>query len=83
MAELEDTNVLHRAGERGADLVKSEAKRIVLLPECRREAALLALDECFIRENISPGGAADTLAAAIFLNSMEPLWREAGLERGK
>lgn len=83
MAVLEDTNVLHRAGERGADLVKSEAKRIVLLPECRREEALLALDERFIRENISPGGAADTLAAAIFLNSMEPLWREAGLERGK
>lgn len=81
MAELEDTNVLHRAGERGAALVKGEAGRICALPEGERDAALQALDELFIRENISPGGAADTLAAALFLNSMEPLWREVGLDR--
>lgn len=82
MAQLEDTNVLHRSGERGAAMVKREAKRIFALPEGEREAALLVLDRIFIRENISPGGAADTLAAAIFLNSMEACWQEAGLENG-
>ncbi|MBE6970253.1 MAG: citrate lyase holo-[acyl-carrier protein] synthase [Ruminococcaceae bacterium] len=70
MEELEDTNVLHRAGESGAALVKSEAQRILALPEAEREAALLKLDEVFTRENISPGGAADTLAAGMFLNSV-------------
>jgi len=73
MAELEDTNVLHRAGERGAALVKSEARRICAQPESEREAALRELDELFIRENISPGGAADTLAAGIFLDSVRSL----------
>lgn len=82
MAELEDTNVLHRAGERGAALVKDEARRILALPAARQEAALLALDERFIRENISPGGAADTLAAGMFLHAVEPYRKEAGLERG-
>lgn len=82
MAELEDTNVLHRAGERGAAMVKREAERVLALPEAEREAALLALDREFIRENISPGGAADTLAAGIFLSHAERLWREAGLQRG-
>jgi len=82
MAELEDTNVLHRAGECGAALVKSEARRLCALPETEREKALPELDELFIRKNISPGGAADTLAAALFLNSMEALWLDTGLERG-
>ena len=82
MAELEDTNVLHRAGESGAALVKSEARRILALPEAERETALLKLDEDFIRANISPGGAADTLAAGLFLKATASCGREAGLESG-
>ena len=73
MAEMEDTNVLHRAGERGAALVKREARRICALSESERKAAMTELDELFTRENISPGGAADTLAAGIFLDSVRSL----------
>jgi len=82
MAELEDTNVLHRTGEEGGRFVKTAAAGLAALPDAALEKALAELDETFICRNISPGGAADTLAAALFLNSMEQYWLDAGLERG-
>ena len=69
MAELEDTNVLHRGGTEGAAWLTDAAERICALPLHERTAALLKLDSECIRRNISPGGAADTLALAIFMDS--------------
>ena len=76
MAELEDTNVLHRGGEPGAAWLKKEAARIAALPPSELHPAVLALDAECIRRNISPGGAADVLATAMFLQKIAPYWQE-------
>ena len=44
MAQLTDTNLLHRGGEAGLHLVQREARRILELPLNRLEEALQALD---------------------------------------
>lgn len=77
MSELEDTNVLHRAGEQGAAWVRETARQTAALPRQGFEEAVLALDAEFIRRNISPGGAADVLATAIFLKKIFPYWYES------
>lgn len=68
MTELDDTNVLHRAGKAGLALMRREALKIASMPEEERVLSARALDEAFTKENISPGGCADTLALAIFLD---------------
>ena len=73
MAELEDTNLLHRGGPEGLHLVQSEARRFldqggVFTPHWR-SFALNLHQTCIIR-NLSPGGSADTLAAACFVQSL-------------
>lgn len=71
MAQLTDTNLLHRGGEAGLHLVQREARRILELPLNRLEEALQALDRLCIERNLSPGGSADMLALALFLDRVE------------
>jgi len=64
MAHVRDTNVLHRAGEKGLCWLQSCAKDLLThfsIP------ALEQLDRECIEKNISPGGCADLLAIALFL----------------
>lgn len=73
MAELEDTNLLHRGGAEGLRFVQVEARRFldhggVYAPHWRDLA--LGLHRDCIARNLSPGGAADTLAAACFVQSL-------------
>ena len=35
---------------------------------------LFDMDKCFIQKNISPGGCADILSAAIFLSKLDPVF---------
>lgn len=74
MATLEDTCVLHRAGLDGL-LCMQQGSRAVL--ESGGSATLMgrqhlrALDQTLVALNASPGGAADLLAATLFLDALE------------
>lgn len=73
MSTLEDTNLLHRGGPEGLRFVQSNASRFledggVFAPDWRHFA--LDLHRACIARNLSPGGAADTLAAACFVQSL-------------
>lgn len=69
MAALRDTNVLHRAGEEGLAFMKQEAKR--LLDTSASREALLAFADQMEARHLSPGGCADLLALAFFLQIIE------------
>lgn len=73
MAVLEDTNLLHRGGREGLELVRREASRIRELPEGSRIEELRALDAELIVRGLSPGGSADMLAAAFLLERWQEL----------
>lgn len=73
MAALNDTNLLHRGGAAGLAFVQERARAFlaaggVLSPGWRGRA--LALHRACVARDLSPGGAADLLAAAIFLHDL-------------
>ncbi len=67
MSTLDDTNILHRCGKQTAQRVKQEAQQLfnhfdtILLP---------AMNDHFVAENISPGGAADMLSLTLFIKTL-------------
>lgn len=70
MAQMTDTNIYHRGGSDGAMLVQQSAQRFMQLggtahPDWRNTA--LEYHHLFVRENLSPGGAADMLSASWFV----------------
>lgn len=78
MAVVEDTCVLHRAGAAGVDTLRSGARRVQDLGGAGTAAgmaALLELDTALLRLRASPGGCADLLAAALFLDRLERTWK--------
>ena len=74
MARLEDTCVLYRAGPEGLAIVRKGASDALLAGgpgSVAGELAMLRLDQELLIRNISPGGAADLLAATLFLDALE------------
>lgn len=74
MAALEDTNLLHRGGPAGLALVRDQARGFlaaggVAAPDWLERA--LALHRLCVVRHLSPGGAADMLAAAWFVRQIE------------
>lgn len=74
MAELDDTNLLHRGGRMGLDLVRREARNFlsgggVHAAGWRQQA--VALHRLYSARKLSPGGAADLLAATLFVWQLE------------
>lgn len=67
MSELDDTNVIHRAGYEMAQQVKQEAAHLL---ENFSIEGLEQMNRRFIDANISPGGAADMLSLTIFLSAL-------------
>lgn len=68
MLSVDDTNVLRRGGESGLIFVREQAKRILEIKNSDEMInATLEFDNEMIRRNLSPGGCADILAAAIFM----------------
>jgi len=74
LAEVEDTNLLHRGGPEGLRFVQQQAAAILAGPAEDRLAGLEALDSACIARNLSPGGCADLLALALLLRRTEGVW---------
>ena len=77
MLKVEDSNVLHRRGLEGLEIVRREAAFFLNSGGMFHPGAYDLLDRMnrlFIRENISPGGCADLLALTMFLIRLEAQW---------
>ena len=72
MNVMDDSNVLWRGGEQGLEFIKKESAKILNAPDEERRVMLSEFNTECIRRRLSPGGAADILAAALFLQSVEP-----------
>lgn len=73
MASLDDTCLLHRAGLAGLQAGQQGARRVLAAGGCSTHAGraeLAALDRALVALNASPGGAADLLAATLFLDKL-------------
>jgi triphosphoribosyl-dephospho-CoA synthase len=71
MTSLSDTCVLSRAGMDGLNAMQQGARAVLLAGGCRTAAgqvALAQLDRRMLALNASPGGAADLLAATLFID---------------
>jgi triphosphoribosyl-dephospho-CoA synthase len=75
IAELQDTNLLHRGGPEGLAFVQNAARRFLdaggVFARDWRQRALDLHGDC-VALNLSPGGAADCLAAAWFVHGLNP-----------
>jgi triphosphoribosyl-dephospho-CoA synthase len=76
MAVLDDTNVLYRGGRDALDCVKRMSREFLLAggvhaPHWRHHA--MTIHRTFVERNLSPGGAADILAATLFVNELQGL----------
>lgn len=74
LAEVSDTNLLHRGGSEGLRFVQEQARALLERPAEARLAGLEALDDACIARNLSPGGCADLLALALLLRRTEGIW---------
>ena len=75
MTTLSDTCVLYRAGEQGLHTMQKGAQRVLDAGGSASLAgrrALHELDRQLLSLNASPGGAADLLAACLFIDCLEP-----------
>ena len=72
MEQLEDTNLLYRGGPDGLRFVQQRAAQIRGNSPQEILPMLNMLNQQCIERNLSPGGSADLLAAALFLHSLEP-----------
>ncbi|TCW00113.1 triphosphoribosyl-dephospho-CoA synthase [Biostraticola tofi] len=71
MASLSDTCVLSRAGLAGLQSMQLGARLVLAAGGCAQpagRAALARLDGLMLAQNASPGGAADLLAATLFID---------------
>jgi triphosphoribosyl-dephospho-CoA synthase len=74
MASLDDTCLLHRGGRPALEAAQSGARRVLTLGGSGSAAgrrALHELDAELLRRRASPGGAADLLAACLFLDARQ------------
>jgi triphosphoribosyl-dephospho-CoA synthase len=73
MAHMSDTNVYHRAGPAGAAMVREQARRFADLggtAHPRWKEAALECHGLLVANRISPGGAADLLAATCLVDAL-------------
>ncbi|HMG50331.1 MAG TPA: triphosphoribosyl-dephospho-CoA synthase MdcB [Inquilinus sp.] len=74
MAEVEDTNLLHRGGAAGLQDAQRTARQFLTdggVGQGDWEDRAVAIHQAFVRRRLSPGGCADLLAATIFLDLVE------------
>ncbi|WP_246541504.1 triphosphoribosyl-dephospho-CoA synthase MdcB [Collimonas antrihumi] len=76
MATINDTNLYHRGGLAGADKVKTSARQFLDAGGCATEdwrERAISCHKVFIQDKLSPGGAADLLAATYFMHGLSYL----------
>ncbi len=73
IARGEDTNLIARGGKEKANEAVQKVRELLQKHPAPSMEEITELDSYFIRENLSPGGCADLLAAAYFLHD----WGEA------
>ena len=76
MASVPDSNLLYRGGADGLTYVQEQSKRILMTDPPDLAATLRDLDREMTKRRLSPGGCADLLALALFLQKTEPIWNE-------
>lgn len=75
LALLEDTCLLHRGGREGLALAKCGARRVLRAGGTATRAGrvhLAEMDTALTARRLSPGGSADLLAAALYLDFLDP-----------
>jgi triphosphoribosyl-dephospho-CoA synthase len=73
MGHISDTNLYHRGGEKGATTVRREARAFLACGGTAAagwEARALECHRIFVAARLSPGGAADLLAAACLVHEV-------------
>lgn len=73
MAVIDDTNVYHRGGSAGAAIVQAHGQRFMAqggTADPHWQATALASHRLFVARRLSPGGAADLLAAAVLVHRL-------------
>ncbi|MCF6409608.1 triphosphoribosyl-dephospho-CoA synthase [Pseudalkalibacillus salsuginis] len=73
-AHVDDTCILHRGGKKALDVTKSAALKVIDnggVSTSEGWQALKELDQALMEYKVSPGGSADLLAAALFLDSID------------
>ncbi|MES2163554.1 MAG: triphosphoribosyl-dephospho-CoA synthase MdcB [Pseudomonadota bacterium] len=73
MARISDSNVYHRAGPQGAQTVRTHAQHFIDLggtANAEWRAQALASHHAFVQQRLSPGGAADLLAASCLVHAI-------------
>jgi triphosphoribosyl-dephospho-CoA synthase len=76
MAHISDSNVYHRAGPQGAQTVRTHAQRFLDAGGTANAdwfGQALASHQVFVQRRLSPGGAADLLAASCLVQSIAAL----------
>ncbi len=71
IATIDDTNLLYRGGADGLAFAKAAARRFVDdggVGRADRDDVLVAMGRAFVARRLSPGGSADLLAAALFVD---------------
>jgi len=74
ISKVEDTTVLNRKGLSGISFMKSMANNAIFLGGMKTKAGreyIEFMDKAFIKNNISPGGAADLLAITYIIYKLE------------
>lgn len=71
IARVEDTNMIARGGMEAARAARADCAALLEKDPMPGMEEIAALDREFIRQNLSPGGCADLLAAAFFLLDWE------------
>lgn len=72
MSRLDDSTLVYRGGPEGLRYVRQAASALLALPENALAPALEALDDDLIARHLSPGGSADLLSLALFLDAASP-----------
>ncbi|MCC0809396.1 triphosphoribosyl-dephospho-CoA synthase MdcB [Methylobacterium sp. W2] len=74
IAQLEDTNLLHRGGEAGYAFARASAAGFLSGGGVARDdwrARAVAIHRAFVARHLSPGGSADLLAMTLFVDGLE------------
>jgi len=75
IAWVEDTNLLHRGGLDGLTFARSQATAFLAqggIGHADWRSRAIAIHRAFTARNLSPGGCADLLAMALFVDRLEP-----------